>query len=42
MKKVYIHVNVKETLRDELKKEADEKGISMNSYLNIIFSERKK
>lgn len=42
MKKVYIHVQVKETLRDELKKEADEKGISMNSYLNIILFERKK
>lgn len=41
-KKVYIHVNVFENIRNELKNEAKEKGMPLNSYINLIISERKK
>lgn len=41
-KKVYVHIRINEDLQKELKKEAMEKGISFNAYVNLIFSERVK
>lgn len=41
-KKVYIHIKIKEELRKKLRDEAEEKGISLNAYVNLIFSERNK
>jgi len=41
MKKAIIHVYVKDELKAQLNKEAEQKNLSLNSYINLIFSERK-
>ena len=41
-KKVYIHIKIKEELREKLRDEAEEKGISLNAYVNLIFSKRER
>lgn len=40
--KEYIHISINKRLRENLKKEAEEKGMSLNAYVNLILSERKK
>ena len=40
--KDYIHIRINESLREQLKKEAEEKGMTLNAYVNLILSERKK
>lgn len=40
--KQYIHISINKTLRETLKKEAEEKGMTLNAYVNLILSERKK
>lgn len=40
--KTYIHVKIRDSLHQELKKEAEQKGISLNAYINLILSERNK
>lgn len=40
--KVYIHLSIYEKIRDELKEEAKNKGMTLNSYINLIISERRK
>ena len=42
MKECYIHVRINEDWKNQLKQEAKEKGLSLNSYLRLIISERKK
>ena len=42
MKECYIHVRINEDWKKQLKQEAKEKGLSLNSYLRLIISERKK
>ena len=41
-KKVYFHLNLFKQTKEQLKKEAKEKGMTLNSYVNLIISERKK
>lgn len=38
--KVYIHIKIKDELREKLRDEAEKKGISLNAYVNLILSER--
>ena len=38
----YIHIQVDETLKAKLEKEAKEKGISLNGYIRMILIERDK
>lgn len=38
----YIHFLVDKKLKEELKKEANEKGLSLNGYIRMILIERKK
>lgn len=38
----YIHFLVEKELKDELQKEAKEKGLPLNAYIRLIISERKK
>lgn len=37
-----IHIYIKPELKEKLKKEAEEKGMSLNSYLNLIIYNRQK
>lgn len=37
-----VHIYLKDKIKEELKKEADEKGMSLNSYLNLIIYNRQK
>ena len=37
-----IYLRIDETLKDLLKKEAKEKGLSLSAYIRMIISERKK
>lgn len=37
-----IHIYIKPELKENLKKEADNKGMSLNSYLNLIIYDRQK
>lgn len=37
-----IHIKLEENLKNELKKEAKEKGLSLNSYIRMILIERSK
>ena len=36
-----MFLNISKELRDELQKEADEKGLSLTSYIRMILMERK-
>lgn len=38
--KVYIHTLITKELREQLKKEAEERGMPLNSYINLIISQR--
>ena len=40
-KKIYIHLQVEEALKNDLLKEANEKGLSLNSYIRMIILGRK-
>lgn len=40
--RVYIHLSLPREKREELKKEAEQKGMTLNSYLNLIIAERAK
>lgn len=42
MKKILVSLYISPKLKDELSKEAKEKGLSLNSYINMILIERKK
>lgn len=40
MDKVYMHIRVSRELRDKLIKQAKEKNITLNAYLNILLGKR--
>ena len=40
--KTYLHVQVKNDLKVQLEKEAEEKGLSLNAYVRMILIERGK
>lgn len=42
MNKKYIHFLVEAELKDELEKEAKQKGLSLNSYIRMLLIERVK
>lgn len=42
MEKVYIHLEIAEDLKEELKKEAKDRGLSLNSYVRMIIYGRGK
>lgn len=35
----YIHIQIPENLKDNLKREAERKGLSLNSYIRMILIE---
>lgn len=35
-------IYIKDSLKDKLTKEAEEKGLSLNAYINMLLMERKK
>lgn len=37
-----IHIKISEELKEQLKKEAEEKELALASYIRLIISERKK
>lgn len=37
-----IHITISEELKKQLKKESEEKGLALASYIRLIISERKK
>lgn len=37
-----FNITITDELKEELKKEADEKGLSLNAYIRMILIERKK
>lgn len=37
-----IHIQISEELKEELKKEAESKGLSLNAYIRMILIERGK
>ena len=39
---VYVHFLLEKDLKNELQKEAKEKGLSLNSYIRMILIERGK
>ena len=38
----YIHIKISKELKEELKKEASEKELSLNSYIRLLLIERNK
>jgi len=42
IKKESFPIYITDFLKKELKSEADKKGLSLNSYINMILMERKK
>ena len=42
MKKHWIHIVISEDLKNKLQEEAKEKNISLNAYIRLILSSRKK
>lgn len=40
--KKYIHIQIDDDLKKQLEYEANEKGLSLNSYIRMIILERKK
>jgi len=42
IKKELFPIYITDSLKEELKSEADKKGLSLNSYINMILMERKK
>lgn len=38
--KTYIHIRIADELHDQLLEEASEMGLSLNSYVNLIFFQR--
>lgn len=38
----YIHIRLKKELNEKLKEEAKSKCMSLNSYINLIFQQRRK
>ena len=38
----YIHIQIDESLKAKLEKEAKEKGLSLNGYIRMILIERGK
>ena len=40
--KQYIHILINKNLKEELQKEAKEKGLSLNAYIRMILIERVK
>lgn len=38
----YIHIQIDESLKDKLEKEAKDKGLSLNGYIRMILIERGK
>jgi predicted HicB family RNase H-like nuclease len=37
-----IHIQISEELKEELRKEAESKGLSLNAYIRMILIERGK
>lgn len=42
IKKQAFQIYITDELKEELKKEAEKKGLSLNSYINMILMERSK
>ena len=42
IKKEPFPIYITDSLKKELKSEADKKGLSLNAYINMILMERKK
>ena len=42
IKKSFIHIVINEELKKQLQEEAKEKDISLNAYIRLILSSRKK
>ena len=40
--KTYLHVQVRNELKSELEKEAEQKGLSLNAYIRMILISRVK
>ena len=40
--KEILHIQIEKTLKEELQKEAKEKGLSLNAYVRMILIERDK
>ena len=37
----YIHIRIKKKLKEQLMKEAGEKNISLNAYINILLEKKR-
>lgn len=42
MKKNFIHLVINDELKNQLQEEARQKNLSLNAYIRLILSERKK
>ena len=42
MRKYFIHLVINEDLKSKLQEEAKEKNLSLNAYIRLILSSRKK
>lgn len=40
--KTYLHVQVRNELKEQLEKEAEQKGLSLNAYVRMILISRDK
>ena len=40
--KTYLHIQVRNELKSELEKEAEQKGLSLNAYIRMILISRLK
>lgn len=40
-KKITIHISVSKEFKEQLKKEADEKGLTLNAYIRMILLEKR-
>lgn len=42
MKEKVLHITVSEQLKEQLKKESEQKGLSLNAYIRMLLIERGK
>ena len=42
MKEKVLHITVSEQLKEQLKKESEQKGLSLNAYVRMLLIERGK
>lgn len=42
MKEKILHITVSEQLKEQLKKESEQKGLSLNAYVRMLLIERGK